>query len=121
MRLVSGPSAAGVDAQLPAAIPSSPRSPILKAMMTVGNGLGCLFALAAQLTTPHIAIVKEAHPYSIKIEPDPLDERRRFRWCICEGTRVHLRSLHSYSTQREAEDEANKAMQKRVSEWRDNK
>jgi hypothetical protein len=64
--------------------------------------------------------MKEAHPYSIKIEPDPLNERR-FRWCVCEGIQVHVRSPHSYATRVEAEDEANKAMQKRVSEWRDNK
>ena len=55
----------------------------------------------------------EAHPFTFKIETDPLSERR-FRWTVCEGGQIHLRSPHSYATRREAEAEAGKAMLKDV-------
>lgn len=55
--------------------------------------------------------------FTFKIEPDPLGARR-FRWTVCEGTRIHLRSPHSYETRREAEEEANKAMLKFSTTWR---
>jgi hypothetical protein len=47
----------------------------------------------------------EEHPFSIKIEPDPL-RKRRCRRALWGGERILLRSLHSYATQREAEKEA---------------
>jgi hypothetical protein len=77
----------------------------------------CHFVLAARPLAPHILGVPEVHPFSIKIEPDPLNERR-FRWSVCEGDQILIRSPHSYATRRQAEDEAKSAMQKRVSQWR---
>jgi hypothetical protein len=53
----------------------------------------------------------EAHQFTFKIETDPLSERR-FRWTVCEGGQIYLRSPHSYATRREAEAEAKKAMLK---------
>jgi hypothetical protein len=51
----------------------------------------------------------ENHPFSIRIEPDPLGGHR-FRWTLCEGEQIIIRSPHSYATQREAEIEANEVM-----------
>jgi hypothetical protein len=59
----------------------------------------------------------EIHPFSIQIDPDPLNEVR-YRWMLCEGTQILVRSPFSYATKREAGAEATKAMQKRVSTWR---
>ena len=58
----------------------------------------------------------KAHPFTIKIEPDPLSARR-FRWTVCEGSQIHIRSPHSYATRREAEDEANNALLKLAETW----
>ena len=49
------------------------------------------------------------HPFSIKIEADSLDGLR-FRWTICEGDQILLRSPQSYATRREAEKEAAEAL-----------
>jgi hypothetical protein len=49
--------------------------------------------------------------YSIKIEADPLNALR-FRWTVCEGAQVHMRSPHSCATRKEAETEANAALLK---------
>jgi hypothetical protein len=62
----------------------------------------------------------EAHPFTFKIEIDPLSERR-FRWTVCEGGQIHLRSPHSYAIRREAEAEANKAMLKFAKTWPGNR
>jgi hypothetical protein len=59
----------------------------------------------------------EVHPFTIKIEPDPLREMR-YRWTVCEGIQIHLRSPHSYATRREAENDAAKAMSKLLANWR---
>jgi len=56
----------------------------------------------------------EPHPFSIRIVPDLLNESRS-RWTVCEGTQILVRSPHSYATRREADQEANKAMEKLVS------
>ena len=61
----------------------------------------------------------KAHPFTFKIETDPLSERR-FRWTVCEGSQIHLRSPHSYETRREAEAEADKAMLKFATTWPSN-
>jgi hypothetical protein len=53
----------------------------------------------------------EIHPFTVRIETDPLDVRR-FRWTVCEGNQIHIRSPHSYATRREAEREANEVMLK---------
>jgi hypothetical protein len=55
------------------------------------------------------AIVSEEFPFSVWIEPDPLNARR-FRWSIREGERIALRSERSYGDRREAEDQAALAM-----------
>jgi hypothetical protein len=58
------------------------------------------------------------HPFVARVEPDPLVERR-FRWVVVEGDQIHMRSPQSYATQREAELEADKALQRRVEGWSD--
>lgn len=59
----------------------------------------------------------EVHPFTVKIEADPLRENR-YRWTVCEGAQIHLRSPHSYATRREAEKDAEKAMSNLVAKWR---
>jgi hypothetical protein len=59
----------------------------------------------------------EAHPYTFRIEPDPLQESR-YRWTVCEGSQIHVRSPHSYATKDEAEKEAAKAVTRREDRWR---
>jgi hypothetical protein len=56
-------------------------------------------------------MAEEAHPFTLRIEADPLRERR-YRWTIFEGFQIHLRSPQSYATHREAKEEADKAMSK---------
>ena len=57
------------------------------------------------------------HPYTFKIEPDPMRELR-YRWSVCEGEQIHRRSPHSYATRREAEAEATKAVQRQAETWK---
>jgi hypothetical protein len=59
----------------------------------------------------------EAHPYTFRIDPDPLRESR-YRWTVCEGIQIHVRSPHSYATKDEAEKEAAKAVAGREEHWR---
>jgi hypothetical protein len=59
----------------------------------------------------------EAHPYTYRIEPDPLHEAR-YRWTVREGSQIHVRSPHSYATKEEAEKEAAKAVTRREDHWR---
>jgi hypothetical protein len=59
----------------------------------------------------------EVHPFTFKIEADPLREMR-YRWTVCEGNQIHLRSPNSYATRRDAEIEAAKALSNRVAHWR---
>jgi len=63
------------------------------------------FILAAQTPLSHNANMTAFNRFTFKIEIDPLSERR-FRWTVCEGNQVHIRSPHSYATRREAETEA---------------
>ena len=58
----------------------------------------------------------EGHHFTFSIDTDPLNALR-FRWAICEGDQIHLRSPHSYETRREAEDEAKKALSKHIDGW----
>jgi hypothetical protein len=58
----------------------------------------------------------QIHPFTVRVEPDPLTERR-FRWSVYTGDQIHTRSPHSYATRREAEQEADKALTKRVEAW----
>jgi hypothetical protein len=64
--------------------------------------------------------MEEVHPFTVRIEADPLNERR-FRWTICEGDQIHIRSPHSYATRREADKEANEVMLRHVAIVRRNK
>jgi hypothetical protein len=54
-----------------------------------------------------------AHPYQVRIEADPLNALR-FRWTVCEGVLVHMRSARSYATRLEARAEAEAALAKLV-------
>jgi ureidoglycolate hydrolase len=51
----------------------------------------------------------EIHPFTIEIKADPLNATR-FRWVVCEGDQIHLRSPQSYATRGEAEIEAAAAL-----------
>jgi hypothetical protein len=66
------------------------------------------FVLATPTPLPHNAIMVETHPYSFNVVTDPLRESR-YRWTVCEGNQIHVRSPYSYATRREAEKEAAKA------------
>jgi hypothetical protein len=59
----------------------------------------------------------EAHPFTFEIQADPMRESR-YRWTVCEGVQIHVRSPHSYATKDEAEKEAAKAVTRRESHWR---
>jgi hypothetical protein len=81
-------------------------------------------ALALFRDAPHIGIMVhipllagEKHPFSFSVMPDPLRESR-YRWTVCEGSQVHMRSPTSYPTRSEAEKEAAKAVERRVERWR---
>jgi hypothetical protein len=56
------------------------------------------------------------HPFSIKVIPDP-EREGRFRWTIYESGKQRDRSQDSFATRREAESDAIKVMQKRISTW----
>src|SRR5271166_4490883 len=45
------------------------------------------FALAVRTPLPHNAIMAETHPFTFRIEADPLRELR-YRWTVCEGIAV---------------------------------
>jgi hypothetical protein len=57
------------------------------------------------------------HPFTFSIQPDPL-RGSRYRWTVCEGSQIHVRSPHSYATKDEAEKEAAKAVTRREEHWR---
>ena len=59
----------------------------------------------------------ETHPFRFKIVTDPLRELR-YRWTVCEGSQIHVRSPHSYATREEAEKEAAKAVSRFEDHWR---
>jgi uncharacterized protein YbbC (DUF1343 family) len=46
--------------------------------------------------------------FTFNVEPDPLHPSR-YRWTVCEGVQIHLRSPHSYASKQEATLEATKA------------
>jgi hypothetical protein len=58
--------------------------------------------------------MEEEHPFTVEIETDPLNAVR-FRWNVCRGPQIMMRSPHSYATRREASNDAADAM-KRVEE-----
>jgi hypothetical protein len=53
----------------------------------------------------------EEFPFSVRIEPDPLNAQR-FRWTVRESGRIAVRSQRSYDDRREAENEADLVMAK---------
>src|ERR1700722_8202118 len=61
-------------------------------------------------------LMLKSHPFTTKVDPDLLTERR-FRWTVCEGGQIHLRSPHSYLTRRQAEIEADKALLRVAEAW----
>jgi hypothetical protein len=64
--------------------------------------------------------MSEVHPFTVRIEADLLTACR-FRWMVCEGNQIHIRSPHSYAIRREAEREANEVMLKHAATWRRNR
>ena len=66
---------------------------------------------------PYNATMVETHPFTFEIQADPLQESR-YRWTVCEGSQIHIRSSHSYATRSEAEKEAGKAVSRREQHWR---
>ena len=77
-------------------------------------------ALATTTPLPHNANMGDLHPFTFKIEADALS-KRQFRWTVCEGDQILLRSPHSYATRREAQIEAAQAMNRRAAIWRRDK
>jgi hypothetical protein len=67
--------------------------------------------------SPHNAKMEEVHLFTVRIEADPLN-KRRFRWTICEGNPIVIRSPYSYATRREANKEANEMLLRYVATWR---
>jgi hypothetical protein len=55
--------------------------------------------------------MEEPHPFVIEIMVDPLDPSR-FRWAICEGNQILLRSPRSYEVRGEAERDAHDALKR---------
>jgi hypothetical protein len=62
-------------------------------------------------------VTGEKHPFTFNVMADPLRELR-YRWTVCEGIQIHVRSPNSYATRSEAEKEAAKAVSRRVERWR---
>ena len=71
------------------------------------------FPLTLEAAAYHIGVVAEDPRFTINVEADPL-RGGRYRWTICEGVQIHLRSPQSYATRREAKEDADKAMSKFV-------
>jgi hypothetical protein len=60
--------------------------------------------------------MEEDHPFTVEIAIDPLNSVR-FRWNVCQGPQIMMRSPHSYATRRQALNDGAEAM-KRVEERR---
>ena len=78
------------------------------------------FALAVSPSSRHSMNMAEPDRFKFQILPDLLAVRR-FRWTVCEGEQIHLRSPHSYATRREAEIEGGKAVLRFAKAWPDYK
>ena len=75
--------------------------------------------LAIGTGPPHIGVmIDETHPFMFNVDADPL-RAGRYRWTVCEGIQIHLRSPQSYATQREAKEDADKAMSRFAAHWRE--
>jgi hypothetical protein len=91
---------------------AEPAMGVVSAWLRLGN-----IGLASKTALPHNVTMAEVHPSTFKIEADPLREMR-YRWTVCEGNQIHLRSPNSYATRRDAEIEAAQALSNRVAHWR---
>jgi hypothetical protein len=60
------------------------------------------------------------HPYTTKVEPHGF-RPGRFRWSVRKDGRECDRSSDSYATRGDAEAEAEKVMQKLITEWHERK
>jgi hypothetical protein len=76
--------------------------------------------LATATPLPHNATMGDVHPFTFKIEADPLS-KRQFRWTICKGGQIHIRSPRAYPSRRETEIEAKEAMLRWAATWRRDK
>jgi hypothetical protein len=55
--------------------------------------------------------MEEEHPFTVEIQIDPLNEVR-FRWNVCQGPQIMMRSPHSYATRRQALNDGAEAMKR---------
>jgi len=55
--------------------------------------------------------MEESHPFIVDIMADPLDSTR-FRWAICEGNQILLRSPRSYALRADAEKDAQDSLKR---------
>jgi len=74
------------------------------------------FNLAVSPIRPHNRKMAETDRFTYRVLPDLLGVRR-FRWTVCEGEQIHLRSPCSYATRREAEIEGGKAVLRFAKTW----
>ena len=65
-----------------------------------------------EIHRPDHAMEDAPHQLSIKIEPDLLN-LSRYRWMLCEGFKVVIRSPHAYQSSEEASMEAKLARKAR--------
>ncbi|WP_158812514.1 hypothetical protein [Methylocapsa sp. S129] len=74
------------------------------------------FVLAAMAALPHSAGMGEDHQFTVRVEPDS-SRPGRFRWALFKATQAYNRSEMSFSTKREAAQEAAKVLDKRIAAW----
>jgi hypothetical protein len=60
----------------------------------------------------------EKHPFTINIELHVEERVRRYGWSICENGIPRDHSKESFSTMREAQADADKVMQRLITNWR---
>ena len=98
--------------QLGGAAPARHRRPRRRRRIAIVRA-GCppKFPLASGTSWAHSAAMPRVHPFTFNVEPDPLREAR-YRWTVCEGTQIRLRSPRSYSTKEEAVSEATKVAER---------
>jgi len=53
--------------------------------------------------------MEEPHPFTIEVMADPFDQSR-FRWAICKGVQIILRSPKSFEFRGEAGSDAKDAL-----------
>jgi hypothetical protein len=61
---------------------------------------------------PHNASMEEEqHLFTVEIVIDPLNADR-FRWNVCQGSQITMRSPHSYATRRQAQIDGEEALRR---------